>query len=88
MNDPGSLSGKTGSDKNLKKHRLMAGMHIGEIMQKPVSVRESELLSAAIKKMVKNGLMDLPVVDDHNRLIGELNGHEIIFLGSQILSSI
>jgi len=34
---------------------------------------------------MKHGLEDLPVIDEHNTLIGELNGFEILLLGSEVM---
>jgi CBS domain-containing protein len=54
-------------------------------MVKPVTVTEDDRLLTALEKMMKHGLEDLPVIDDHNTLIGELNGFEILLLGSEVM---
>jgi CBS domain-containing protein len=51
---------------------------VTESMTSPVRVREDELLANATKLMVESHLNDLPVVDDQNRLVGELNGLDIL----------
>jgi CBS domain-containing protein len=58
---------------------------IDKVMLKPISVRENELLSKALKKMLSNDLADIPVIDGKNRLIGDLNGTEMLLLGIRML---
>ena len=54
-------------------------------MMIPPTVEEGELLLSALEKMIESGLEDLPVIDEDNKLIGELNGFEILLLGSEIM---
>jgi len=54
-------------------------------MVKPVTVSEDDRLLNALEKMMKHGLEDLPVVDENGTLIGELNGFEILLLGSEVM---
>lgn len=58
---------------------------VEEYMAKPVSVTEDDRLLLALEKMMKHGLEDLPVVDENNILVGELNGFEILLLGSEVM---
>jgi CBS domain-containing protein len=51
---------------------------VEEVMIKPISVRPEEKLTVALKRMIVHNLEDLPVVDSRGRLIGELNGLEIL----------
>ncbi len=59
---------------------------VKEYMVRPVTVTEDDKLLSALEKMMKHGLEDLPVVDENGTLIGELNGFEILLLGSEIMS--
>lgn len=52
------------------------------VMQKPIKVSKDELLLNVMKLMVENHLNDLPVVDEKNRLVAELNGIDILRLGA------
>lgn len=54
---------------------------VSEVMAKPIKVSSDELLANATKLMIENHLNDLPVVDGENRLVGELNGLDILRLG-------
>lgn len=51
---------------------------VTEVMGKPVKVLYDEMLVNVTKLMVENHLNDLPVVDNHNVLVGELNGLDIL----------
>jgi len=53
---------------------------VKEVMAKPVKVSDNELVANVMKLMVENHLNDLPVVDDHNKLVAELNGLDILKL--------
>ncbi len=53
---------------------------VTEVMAKPVKVLKDELVVNVMKLMVENHLNDLPVVDDQNRLVAELNGLDILKL--------
>jgi len=54
-------------------------------MFKPVTVTEDDRLLDALGKMIEHGQEDLPVVGDDGVLIGELNGFEILLLGSEVM---
>lgn len=54
-------------------------------MFKPVTVSEHDKLLTALQRMMKHGLEDLPVVDENGVLVGELNGFEILLLGSEFM---
>jgi len=49
-----------------------------DIMLPPVYVRDDESLKSAFIKMFKNGLRELPVVDEDMHVIGDLNILELI----------
>jgi CBS domain-containing protein len=51
---------------------------VQEIMIKPISIRPEEKLTVALKKLIMHELEDIPVIDQRGRLIGELNGLEIL----------
>jgi CBS domain-containing protein len=57
---------------------LLYSEHVEDIMRKPISIRNKEKLISALGIMEKNNLSDLPVVDENNVIIGELNGLEIL----------
>jgi len=58
---------------------------VEEYMVNPVTVYQDDKLITALRKMIDNGMEDLPVVDDDGILLGELNGFEILLLGSEVL---
>jgi len=49
-----------------------------DIMLPPVYVKENDTLDIAFQKMYREGLKELPVVDDEMHVIGDLNILEII----------
>jgi len=49
-----------------------------DIMLPPVYVRDDDTLEVAFKKMFKNSLEELPVVDENMHVIGDLNILELI----------
>ena len=51
---------------------------VTEVMGKPIKVLHNEMLVNVTKLMVEHHLNDLPVVDDNNVLVGELNGLDIL----------
>jgi CBS domain-containing protein len=51
---------------------------VTEAMAKPVKVFEDELLTNVTRLMVEHHLNDLPVVDRSGRMVGELNGLDIL----------
>ncbi|MEM0343839.1 MAG: CBS domain-containing protein [Thermoplasmata archaeon] len=68
-----------------RNKRVPLPFSVEEYMIKPVTVSEDDRLLSALEKMMKNGLEDLPVVDENGTLIGELNGFEILLLGSEVM---
>lgn len=48
------------------------------IVNKPITVRPDDKLSNALRKMSEHQLEDIAVVDANERLLGELNGIEIL----------
>jgi CBS domain-containing protein len=57
---------------------LLYSETVEDIMRKPISIRGDQKLINALQLMEEHKLSDLPVVDKNNRLIGELNGLEIL----------
>lgn len=51
---------------------------VNDVMTKPIKVSKDELLVNATRLMVENHLNDLPVVDEADRLVEELNGLDIL----------
>jgi len=51
---------------------------VTEVMNKPVRVLQDEMIVNVTRLMVENHLNDLPIVDDDNKLVGELNGLDIL----------
>ena len=75
-------------DKNREKSRgkrATLPFSVESYMFKPVTVSEHDKLLTALQKMMKHGLEDLPVVDENGVLTGELNGFEILLLGSEFM---
>jgi len=68
-----------------RSKRIPLPFSVEEYMAKPVTVTEDDRLLTALEKMMKHGLEDLPVIDEHNTLVGELNGFEILLLGSEVM---
>jgi len=58
---------------------------VEEYMFMPVTVSPDDRLISALNKMIENDLEDLPVVDENGYLIGELNGFEVLLLGTEIM---
>jgi len=81
----GSLSLFEKGRQQPRSKRMPLPFSVEEYMVKPVTVAEDDRLLTALEKMMKHGLEDLPVVDEHNVLIGELNGFEILLLGSEVM---
>lgn len=53
---------------------------VKDVMAKPVKVSRDELLVNVTRMMVEHHLNDLPVVDEANHLVDELNGLDILRL--------
>jgi CBS domain-containing protein len=68
-----------------RQKRVTLPFSVEEYMVKPVAVTEDDRLLNALDRMMKHGLEDLPVIDEHNILVGELNGFEILLLGSDVM---
>jgi len=82
----GSLSlFEKGRQKQVTKKRVPLPFSVEEYMVKPVTVTEDDRLLSALDKMMRHGLEDLPVVDENDALVGELNGFEILLLGSEVM---
>ena len=49
-----------------------------DIMFDPVSIKMEDSLTHALRKMVQAQVEELPVIDEHNHVIGDLNCFEMI----------
>lgn len=58
---------------------------VDELMRDTTPITKKETLKKVLKIMEENKQIDLPVVDEQGRLIGELNGMEIIKLGIDVI---
>jgi CBS domain-containing protein len=52
--------------------------NVSEFMDKPVKVYKSDKVLEAMQLMVEHHLNDLPIVDDEDKIIGELHSIEIL----------
>lgn len=68
-----------------KSRRNSVPFSVQDHMFKPVTVTEDDRLIDALGKMIEHGQEDLPVVDEDGVLIGELNGFELLLLGSEVM---
>ncbi len=81
----GSLSVFNHSKAQQKGKRPPLPFTVEEYMVRPVTVNENDALLKALEKMIRHRLEDLPVVDHRGVLVGELNGFEILLLGTEIM---
>lgn len=51
---------------------------VTDVMNKPISVLHNEMIVNVTRLMVENHLNDLPIVDAENKVMGELNGLDIL----------
>ncbi len=58
--------------------------NVGEFMEKPVTVTNRHKVLDALQMMVEHHLNDLPVIDDEDRIVGELNSLEILAKAKEI----
>jgi CBS domain-containing protein len=65
--------------------RDMLKGNVEEFMSPSASVQGDEEIVEAIRKMVASGQTDVPVVDDRERVVGELNGTEILSRAGRFL---
>ncbi|HIH00581.1 TPA: CBS domain-containing protein [Thermoplasmata archaeon] len=69
---------KAGMTSFLKMLGEISTDKVTEVMHKPVKVLHNEMLVNVTRMMVEHHLNDLPIVDDNNILVGELNGLDIL----------
>ena len=74
---------ETGMTSFLRMLAEMSNDKVHDIMAKPIRVRKDELLVNVTKLMVENHLNDLPVVDNQDKLVQELNGLDILKLSAK-----
>jgi CBS domain-containing protein/predicted transcriptional regulator len=74
---------------SMKGHRDQVNGNVNfsieERMFLPQMVHEDDTLLGALEMMISSEMEDLPVVDDHGVLIGELNGFEVLQMGRDII---
>lgn len=70
-----------------KRRRQGIPMTAGRLAEEPVTVRLTDTIRVALRRMVDSGLDDLPIVDSRGALLGELNGQEILLLVADNRSS-
>ena len=58
--------------------------NVTEFMEKPVTVTNRDKVLDALRLMVEHHLNDLPVIDDNDRIVGELNSLEILIQTEKI----
>ena len=69
---------RTGMTSLLKMLGEISTDKVTEVMNKPVKVLHNEMPVNVTRMMVEHHLNDLPIVDDNNVIIGELNGLDIL----------
>ncbi|UCE73656.1 MAG: CBS domain-containing protein [Methanomassiliicoccales archaeon] len=52
--------------------------NVAEFMDKPVTVTDRHKILDALRMMVEHHLNDLPIIDDEDRIVGELHSLEIL----------
>ena len=85
----GAIQGSLSLFEKGKQQRRQKKPHlpfsVEDYMVKAMTVNEDDRLLTALDRMIKHGIEDLPVVDEHDVLVGELNGFEILLLGSEVM---
>ena len=67
------------TDVNLLRYVNLGGQFVRDVMNiKPLSVRADTSLHDMARVLLEEDLTELPVVDEANRLIGQVNMYEII----------
>lgn len=67
------------SDVNLLRYVNLSGQFVRDVMNtSPLSVRADTSLHDMARVLLEEDLTELPVVDEKNRLIGQVNMYEII----------
>jgi len=68
--------------KLLKSQKPLSALFIDDALvhsiRSPIVVQPSDLLFDAVTLMDKNQVWDLPVVDNHNKLLGVLHSHRAV----------
>ena len=68
--------------KLLKSQKPLSALFIDDALihsiRAPIVAQPSDLLSDAVTLMDKNQVWDLPVVDNHNKLLGVLHSHRAV----------
>ena len=58
--------------------RVSVGSVAKDIMLPPIWVKKEESITSALRKMFKNGVQELPVVNESMEIVGDLNILELI----------
>lgn len=56
-----------------------------DVMRKPETVRADTSLRDALAMLRRTRQADLPIVDEHGKLVGELNGLQVLSLAARVL---
>lgn len=68
--------------KLLKSQKPLSALFVDDALvhsiRTPIVAKPTDLLFDAVKLMDKNQVWDLPVVDNHNKLIGVLHSHRAV----------
>jgi CBS domain-containing protein len=73
----GISSGKTPTRRKLLNY-VSADTTAKDIMRSPISVKTTDSLEKALEIFVLHGLEELPVVDENNVVIGDLDAYELL----------
>ncbi len=76
---PKQVMGSVKLDFHLFRHVNLGGKTVREVMNtKPRSVRPDTQLDEVARILLRERITELPVVDAHNKLIGQVNMYEIV----------
>ena len=68
-----------------QRGEVLRGRRVDEIMTvHPKCVKQDELVAAAIRLIQAHGLDELPVVDEHERLVGMVDVQDLIQRGFSV----
>ena len=67
----------------MEKRGDFLDVKVGDVMTRtPKFTRPAELASTAVNRMEKHGIMAMPVVDDHDHLVGIVHLHDLMRAGA------
>lgn len=77
--------GESYSFLDIEAKKYISAKNSEDIMRKPIYISENENLLTALSRMEDYYLCDLPIVDEEQRLLGELNGTELLLFVKKLL---